>query len=175
MKIDGRLAAIDWSRLTTEIQDRGGATTGPLLTDAERRELVAAYERGELFRSTVWRATASAAGEYRYFNYPLPGLVGQLGTNLYERLLSIANHWWEAIGIGQQFPGTHAEYIARCRAWPERLCPAADRKGSVRRFRPLDSRAFKLVIDLCDEALYSGLVLRLRARDQHVLRVGCAK
>jgi hypothetical protein len=117
MTIERRLADIDWARLTAELEDRGWATTGPLLTEEERREVIAAYDRSELFRSTVVMARHGfGSGEYRYFDYPLPGLIAELRTRLYERLVDTANRWREAIGAGQPFPNTHAEYMARCHA-----------------------------------------------------------
>ena len=117
MAIDRRLDEIDWARLAAELEDRGWATTGPLLTEGERREVIAAYDRSELFRSTVIMARHGfGSGEYRYFNYPLPGLVAELRTNLYERLAPTANRWRAAIRIGEPFPDTHAEYVARCHA-----------------------------------------------------------
>ena len=115
MTIDERIDGVHWSRLTSELNERGWATTGPLLTDEERSQLIASYERDPLFRSTVVMARHGfGSGEYRYFNYPPPGIVSGLRSGLYERLVPTANRWREAIGIGQPFPAAHAEYIERC-------------------------------------------------------------
>ena len=53
MTIDERIDGVHWSRLTSELNERGWATTGPLLTDEERSQLIASYERDPLFRSAV--------------------------------------------------------------------------------------------------------------------------
>ncbi|CAH1649365.1 hypothetical protein CHELA1G11_14281 [Hyphomicrobiales bacterium] len=42
-------------------------------------------------------------GEYRYFNYPLPDLIGSIRTALYPRLAAIANEWNERMGTRPQF------------------------------------------------------------------------
>jgi len=53
-------------------------------------------------------------GEYRYFKYPLPDLIGGLRTALYRHLASIANDWNERMGIEQRYPEWHAEFLKRC-------------------------------------------------------------
>ena len=55
-------------------------------------------------------------GEYRYFNYPLPDVVHELRTALYEPLAPVANRWNEALNVELRYPGRHADFIARCRA-----------------------------------------------------------
>lgn len=117
MAIETRIAGLDWDRITTEIDQRGWATTGPLLTADERQALVAGYRRDELFRSTVVMARHGfGQGEYRYFAYPLPSLVQALRSSLYRRLVPLANRWRELMGLSETFPDQFEEYILRCHA-----------------------------------------------------------
>lgn len=114
MSIDDRLARLPWARIGGELSERGWATTGSLLTPEERRELIAAYDHDALFRSTVVMARHGyGRGEYRYFRYPLPALVGILRERLYERLLPVANGWREAF-CQPPFPASHAEFLNVC-------------------------------------------------------------
>ena len=115
MSINERIAALDWDRLTRDIDRHGWATTGPLLTTEECKALADGYDDDALFRSRVIMARHGfGQGEYRYFAYPLPSLVAELRTALYERLVALANGWRDALGIPDPFPMTHDDYLARC-------------------------------------------------------------
>jgi hypothetical protein len=117
MDIDNRLDRLRWDEIATALDQRGWATTGPLLTAEERGELVAAYADDLLFRSTVVMARHGyGRGEYRYFAYPLPGLVSRLRERLYRELLPVANAWRKALGEGPPFPAAYAEFLDACHA-----------------------------------------------------------
>lgn len=117
MSIETRIAGLDWGRLTDEIDRRGWATTGPLLSQEECVRLAEGYDVDRLYRSRVVMARHGfGQGEYRYFGYPLPPLVQQLRERLYERLVPLANQWREALGAAEPFPASFEEYIQRCHA-----------------------------------------------------------
>jgi hypothetical protein len=117
MSIQSRIAALDWGRLTEEIDRQGWATTGSLLTAGERQAIVASYDDDGLFRSRVVMALHGfGRGEYRYFAYPLPPLIQELRQCLYERLAPPANRWREALGTADPFPDRFEEYMIRCHA-----------------------------------------------------------
>ena len=115
MDITGRLARIDWTRVHAELDERGWSLTGPLLTEAELSALIRAYADDSRYRSTVVMARHGyGRGEYRYFAYPLPEPVASLRAGLYERLVPLANGWRQGLGLGDPFPDSHADYLARC-------------------------------------------------------------
>jgi hypothetical protein len=117
MSIDERLAQLPWDRIAADLDERGWATTGPLLTRVERDTLVASYDQDPLFRSTIVMARHGfGRGEYRYFGYPLPKLVSALREQLYDRLIPTANRWREALGAGEPFPESYNEFLASCHA-----------------------------------------------------------
>lgn len=112
MQIEDRLDAIEWDRIARNLNDQGWATTGPLLDRAECDALIDSYERDDLFRSTVVMARHGfGRGEYRYFAYPLPDLIGALRTGLYQRLLPVANDWRQRSAIGDPFPDEYSDFI----------------------------------------------------------------
>jgi len=121
MTIETRLAGLDWDRLEHEIDERGWATTGPLLNKAECVALAGSYDDDGLYRSRVVMARHGfGQGEYRYYAYPLPGLIQQLRTALYERLAPLANRWRSALGVTDPFPANHADYLEWCHAAGQR-------------------------------------------------------
>lgn len=115
MSIETRISALEWAKLASDIDRQGWATTGPFLTADECRELAGNYGEDSLYRSRVVMARHGfGQGEYRYFAYPLPEIVGELRSALYERLVALANQWREALGLSEAFPPTHREYLERC-------------------------------------------------------------
>jgi hypothetical protein len=73
------------------------------------------YARDTLYRSRIVMSRYGfGRGEYKYFSYPLPGLVESLRTSLYPQLVPIANRWNEILGIDIRYPARHAEFIQRC-------------------------------------------------------------
>lgn len=113
--IAARIAALDWDRLTRDLDERGFATTGPLLTPLEVNDLKSAYADEALFRSrVVMRRHGFGEGEYQYFRYPLPDLISEIRTHLYEPLVPIANRWNEQLKLPTIFPTGHADYLSTC-------------------------------------------------------------
>jgi hypothetical protein len=114
-EIAGRVAAIDWERMASDLDAYGCATTERLLGRAECEAIAALYAHEDLFRSRVVMARHGfGRGEYRYFAYPLPDLVAALRTSLYRPLAPIANRWNDAMGIDVRYPAEHSDFLARC-------------------------------------------------------------
>ena len=112
-----RVARYDWGSLAAELEGRGSAVLGELLTPAECVALAGLYPDEAHFRSHVRMARHGfGQGEYRYFRYPLPELVSGLRTALYPRLAPVANAWSERLRLGTRYPATHAEFLADCHA-----------------------------------------------------------
>ena len=98
-----------------DLDTRGYAVIQQLVTSAQCDELAALYPADERFRSRVVMARHGfGQGEYKYFRYPLPGLIARLRTSLYPRLAPIANRWHAAMGLTARFPEKHAQFLKRC-------------------------------------------------------------
>jgi uncharacterized protein len=112
-----RVAAIDWARVSVDLDAEGSALIDRLISPAECEALASLYPVEALFRSRVVMARHGfGRGEYKYFSYPLPGLVEGLRSALYPRLAPIANRWYDAMGIDVRFPDRHVDFIERCHA-----------------------------------------------------------
>jgi hypothetical protein len=115
--IEDRIEAVDWRQVAAELNALGAATVEGLVSPGECQALASLYPLDALFRSTVVMARHGfGRGEYRYFAYPLPEMIGALRQALHSCLAPIANCWHEAMGIPVLFPEQHAEFIARCHA-----------------------------------------------------------
>jgi uncharacterized protein len=110
-----RMAAVDWQRVAASLDVEGHAVMRSMLSPEECGSLAAGYEVDEQFRSRVLMARHGfGRGEYKYFAYPLPGLIASLRTALYPRLSGVANRWNEVMGITVRYPDDHAEFLDRC-------------------------------------------------------------
>jgi hypothetical protein len=113
---EARVAAYDWQALAGELDSYGCAVLPKLLLPAECRTIAALYPDESHFRSHIHMAQHGfGKGEYRYFKYPLPDLLGGLRTALYPRLAGVANEWNRRMGIDERYPGDHASFLNRCR------------------------------------------------------------
>ena len=109
------MTAVDWTKLALDLDAQGSAVIERLISPQECAALAALYADDALFRSRVVMAKHGfGRGEYKYFSYPLPALIGKLRAALYPHLAAIANRWNGAMGVDVSFPANHAEFIKRC-------------------------------------------------------------
>lgn len=110
-----RVAGYDWEMLAGELSGYGCAVLEKLLTPQECRQIAELYPEEGHFRSHVHMARHGfGKGEYRYFRYPLPDLIGGLRNALYPRLAAVANDWNERMGIARRYPTEHGAFLEQC-------------------------------------------------------------
>ena len=110
-----RLDGYDWTGTVAHLDANGWATLPRLLSANEAGAIASLYEDDQRFRSHVLMARHGfGRGEYKYFAYPLPDLVADLRTALYQRLVPVANRWNESMGIAVRYPDTHTDFLKRC-------------------------------------------------------------
>src|SRR5579863_4742904 len=109
------LECIDWSGLTTALNQDGCAVLAKVLTRAACADVAALYAHEARFRSHVHMAKHGfGRGEYRYFKYPLPESIEDLRTALYPHLAQVANHWNEQLGDDRRYPGELGDFLKLC-------------------------------------------------------------
>lgn len=107
-------AESDWTRIRNELDDLAFCVVPSVLDDPDCDRLIAGYDN-DSFRSTIAMARHGfGRGEYRYYASPLPDVIQKLRSTLYERLVSVANEWAQAIGREPAFPPRHTDFLARC-------------------------------------------------------------
>jgi len=117
MTIADRVRSLAWGEIEASLWEFGYARTGPLLTAEECAGLIALYNDDLRFRSRIDMARYRfGVGDYKYFDYPLPGVVQKLRVHAYPPLAGIANRWMEATGSDQRFEKSLEEFHERCRA-----------------------------------------------------------
>ncbi|MBO0693190.1 MAG: 2OG-Fe(II) oxygenase [Acidimicrobiaceae bacterium] len=110
-----RVAGLDWTAAEAELEDAGCAVAGPVLDDAERAGLAGLYDDDARFRATIdMAAHRFGRGEYRYFRYPLPGLVAELREAFWPHLLPIARRWADRLGRDSPWPDELGDWLERC-------------------------------------------------------------
>jgi uncharacterized protein len=110
-----RISRCDWETLSGDLNAHGCAVLEKLLSPDECREIAALYPDEVRFRSHVHMARHGfGKGEYRYFKYPLPELLGDLRTALYPPLAAIANDWNARMGVEQRYPDRHRAFLQQC-------------------------------------------------------------
>src|ERR1700720_2385398 len=110
-----RVDAFDWQGIGRELDQQGNAMMEQLLSPEECRAIAGLYPNDDIFRSrVVMERHGFGRGEYKYFSYPLPGLLSQLRTAVYPHLVPVANRWNEAMRIDVHYPEKHADFVERC-------------------------------------------------------------
>ena len=115
IECSNRVNAVDWPRLAADLDAQGWAVIPKLLGEQECDSTAALYDQEGGFRSHVIMGRHGfGRGEYRYFGYPLPGLVQELRTTLYPNLAPLANRWHERMNKAVRFPQDLASFLQRC-------------------------------------------------------------
>ncbi len=109
------ISTLNWSTLASQLNEQGYASIKQLLTAEECRGLVDIYSQDSLYRNTIdMQRYRFGKGEYRYFAYPLPGLIARMRTTLYPHLAPIANQWMKSLEIPIEYPSDLNEFLDQC-------------------------------------------------------------
>lgn len=110
-----KIANTDWDAVAEAMHSNGYALIPGLLTNLQCETLKTAYDDPDAYRKTVqMERHRFGAGQYKYFNYPLPELIREIRTRVYPHLAPIANAWFKALNIDQTFPAEHAGLLKKC-------------------------------------------------------------
>ncbi len=117
MNIQQRIDLLNWEKVTENLNDNGYASVPKVLTAKECDEFISEYNNETLYRKTInMERYRFGLGEYKYYQYPLPGLIQQLREGIYPQLAPIANNWMRVLNIDQHFPESLAQLLELCHA-----------------------------------------------------------
>src|ERR1700722_14438187 len=106
--IEARVEKVDWTTGSADLDAYGWSGFQKLLTAEACADISGLYAESGKFRSQIIMAQHGfGRGEYKYFSYPLPGLVAGLRTAIYPHLAPVANPGNEARGSRVRYPDSH--------------------------------------------------------------------
>jgi hypothetical protein len=113
--VSDRVASFDWHRIGAELDEFGYGVLRNALTAGECASLAQLYPQDEPVPQQGDDGAARVrARRVQILRIPLPALVAELRTSLYERLAPIADRWNEMMGVDVQYPAAHDDFIERC-------------------------------------------------------------
>ncbi|MCF8473562.1 MAG: 2OG-Fe(II) oxygenase [Emcibacter sp.] len=115
--INRKIEAIDWQKISDEMNDKGYAIIPKFLSDEQCQTLINQYSHPDGYRKcVVMERYRFGLGEYKYFDYPLPNIIQSIREGIYSKLAPIANLWMKILEIDKRFPDNFQELQASCHA-----------------------------------------------------------
>ncbi len=97
------------------LNEKGYATIPGILSGKECMNLSDLYKDPRLYRSIIdMKRYRFGQGEYKYFCYPLPGIIQSLREHFYSPLSKIANEWMQKLDTQINFPEHHQDLLKQC-------------------------------------------------------------
>ena len=113
--IKENIGGLDWEMVTAEMNEKGYALVPQLLPVVVCEELISNYNEPGFYRKTItMERYRFGLGEYKYFNYPLPGIIQTIRKEVYPKLSAIANGWMNVLSIDKKFPERFDELQKLC-------------------------------------------------------------
>jgi len=114
--IKQKIAQYNWADITESMNGKGYAILPAMISDEDCEELKHSYNNDGYRKTVVMERYRYGLGEYKYFNYPLPGLIQSIRENIYGYLAPIANGWMSVLKVGTNFPATFIQLQQLCHA-----------------------------------------------------------
>jgi uncharacterized protein len=106
---------LNWNTISASLNEKGYARIPDMLSTRECVDLSDLYKDSRLYRSTIdMKRYRFGQGEYKYFSYPLPGIIQSLREYFYPPLSKIANEWMQKLDTKLTFPADLQELLKQC-------------------------------------------------------------
>jgi uncharacterized protein len=111
-----RIDSLNWQEAAENINSKGYALLPGVLNEAECDQMIEAYKDASLYRKTiVMERYRFGLGEYKYFQYPLPGLIEDIRQTVYSKVVDVANSWMQVLHVDRRYPVTLTAFHEVCR------------------------------------------------------------
>jgi hypothetical protein len=107
--INNRIDKLNWDDISKTLHDKGFVIVKDILTKEECDTLIYDYDADEYRKTINMERYRFGSGEYKYYKYPLPGIITALRESVYPHIAPVANYWMDELRIDKQFPATHQE------------------------------------------------------------------
>lgn len=108
---------VNWTKIEEDLNGSGFSHLSNILSGSVCDDLKEIYGRSQVFRKKIIMTRHNfGRGEYQYFDYPLPPVVGDLRSGFYEGLSPVANRWSSLMKWEKEFPDQHADYLEFCQS-----------------------------------------------------------
>lgn len=113
--IKERLETKEWKPVLEGLHNDGFVVVKNVLQKKECDDLIKAYDNNDRYRKTIsMERYRFGAGEYKYFQYPLPDLITDIRETVYSKIVTVANTWMSELHIDKRFPLTHSGMKKLC-------------------------------------------------------------
>jgi len=111
-----RISSADWPAIIDQLNEKGFGIIPGVLNDEDCAKLVQQYNEPEIYRKTIsMERYRFGKGEYKYFKYPLPGIIQTIRESIYPYLAPVANGWMKVLKTDKTFPGSFEALQSLCR------------------------------------------------------------
>ena len=105
---------LDWKSTNIELLEKGFVKIPNILSKSCCAELMAGYD-DDIYRTVINMSRYNfGSGEYKYYSYPLPGIISKLRRYFYDHLRPAAIEWATRLSIDDTYPKTHDDYLKTC-------------------------------------------------------------
>jgi hypothetical protein len=105
----------EWKTISHDLHSRGYAIVKNVLEENECANLIGQYDNPAMYRKTIsMERYRFGQGEYKYFQYPLPGLIQKLRESCYPNLVPIANEWMQQLNLPHRYPAEFTKFQEEC-------------------------------------------------------------
>ncbi len=113
-EFDTTLNGLNWVDIRMQLDAEGHAVLPGLLGADVARRLAGQTTALAASRTTL-ESMDLGRGELFYFGAGMPAPLEQWRVALYRRLVVVANHWNETLGVGQRYPAEIEDFLLRNR------------------------------------------------------------